>query len=256
MDPVLGRSNWTLPAGPLCDMHHDDEIFPDPPGDQHEAAATTFTGLSTQEAAVIGSTRYPYASHDEVSGTNGLLLFQHDSTMFLDAPLDPLSNGVYLSPSRQEGGITGSTPYPHASFCYVFPEMSHSYQVDTFGQISTTTWVGSSNMEQTNDTKYRYDAYSWPYTFTAIPNAMNNQPNARAARQRSVTPPKKLFFCTSVSCQRTFTTRYRLNTHVNRFHTAAGQQKCHQCEHCSYTTFYRTDLPRHRKNVHAANINQ
>ncbi|KJA17103.1 hypothetical protein HYPSUDRAFT_1044135 [Hypholoma sublateritium FD-334 SS-4] len=77
---------------------------------------------------------------------------------------------------------------------------------------------------------------------------------------QGITPRKKLkskasvkrepkFTCESADCDGvTFTTKYRYNTHVNRFHTPKEKQKQYQCDNCGlYTTCYSTDLTRHEK---------
>ncbi|KJA17106.1 hypothetical protein HYPSUDRAFT_46740 [Hypholoma sublateritium FD-334 SS-4] len=52
------------------------------------------------------------------------------------------------------------------------------------------------------------------------------------------------------SCPKEFTTKYRLDTHVNRFHTAEDEQKRHPCPLCPYWTTFVSDLTRHLKGKH------
>ncbi|KJA13365.1 hypothetical protein HYPSUDRAFT_49887 [Hypholoma sublateritium FD-334 SS-4] len=126
--------------------------------------------------------------------------------------------------------------------------MSSSYEVNTFSQTFTAAAVEGG----TNYTGDERDAHPWSGASTESPDTTDNEPNTLVAHRTSVPLDKKpSFSCTHEPCPKAFTTKYRLKTHVNRFHTARERQERHQCENCSYSTCYKTDLLRHQKNVHA-----
>ena len=160
------------------------------------------------------------------------------------------------------------------------------YQVDNCSQQSTEIWPGGSMGQivstfprgqhlrwrylpfSQNNMKYRCDGPLRPFgEFQQSADVIHKRANALGARHQSEAPQKKSFPCTYASCLRTFTTKYRLNSssclnlwitwasnltenllaHINRFHTAPEQQVSYRCDNCPYTTFYKTDLPRHKK---------
>ena len=89
--------------------------------------------------------------------------------------------------------------------------------------------------------------------------------------QPSTSKKKKSFSCPDGSCQKTFTTKFRLRStqlcltyaghtslqitliaHINGSHTARELQHRYYCQQCPYETVYKTDLPRHRRSKHRA----
>ncbi|KJA19747.1 hypothetical protein HYPSUDRAFT_69074 [Hypholoma sublateritium FD-334 SS-4] len=83
-------------------------------------------------------------------------------------------------------------------------------------------------------------------------NTLAGFPNRQGAAKKP-----SIFVCPH-DCGRkktTFTTAYRLKTHINRYHTLPTLQKRYECGFgtCKYSTTYSTDLPRHRKSCKQSN---
>ncbi|KJA17130.1 hypothetical protein HYPSUDRAFT_1044839 [Hypholoma sublateritium FD-334 SS-4] len=69
-----------------------------------------------------------------------------------------------------------------------------------------------------------------------------------SSRGRTAKNTDKRFQCSENTCTRKFTSKYRLITHVNRFHRPAGLQVIFRCDECCmYLTPYFSALSRHRK---------
>ncbi|KJA13364.1 hypothetical protein HYPSUDRAFT_73055 [Hypholoma sublateritium FD-334 SS-4] len=120
-------------------------------------------------------------------------------------------------------------------------EINHLYQANYFASFPVTQARGS-NIQQTNDATF----IQWCANGSAEGiEATYINPDPSVAQKPSIPRPRKTFTCPT--CQKIFTSRYRLQTHTNRFHTASPNQKLYHCETCSYKTCYKTDVNRHRK---------
>ncbi|KJA13811.1 hypothetical protein HYPSUDRAFT_72855 [Hypholoma sublateritium FD-334 SS-4] len=109
------------------------------------------------------------------------------------------------------------------------------------GQLYTSPPTSSMIQAEGSNIRNNFDATGYSSLSGGGTEALLSHPSTPVAQQKSIPCPDK-------SCGRIFTTKYRLKTHVNRFHTPSVQQLQYTCPNCSsYTTFYKTDLPRHRK---------